>query len=330
MKNIGFTIVGSGTIALTIDSKTELVNADHLNYNKIVELLKLQKYEQIPALLDVAASINSATKGIVSVANGTVYLNGIVLHNTLCDKVKAFYLAGLPYEPLVNFIRNLLDNESEDSKDQIYRFLEANNLPITPDGCMLFYKRVRNDYTDCYTGKNDNHVGCTVKMDRKNVVADPRQTCSQGLHVCSLGYLKSFQRGCKIVICKVNPANVVSVPTDYRNTKVRVCEYTVVGEWTSDEVEAFDGDLVRNSDTSKYVAPKKEAKVKNLKPVVTNSWDNSEYGVKPDGSRFHNIRGSNGKFVKKLNKPTPKVGFKPNGQKFHNVRGSDGKFAKKA
>ena len=34
---------------------------------------------------------------------------------------------------------------------------------------------------------------------------------------------------------KVNPADVVSIPTDYNNTKARVCQYEVIGELTHEE-----------------------------------------------------------------------------------------------
>jgi hypothetical protein len=35
------------------------------------------------------------------------------------------------------------------------------------------------------------------------------------------------------MICKVNPADVVAIPNDYNNTKMRVWTYEVVGEVTS-------------------------------------------------------------------------------------------------
>ena len=33
-----------------------------------------------------------------------------------------------------------------------------------------------------------------------------------------------------MVILKINPRDVVSIPTDYNNTKGRTCRYEVVGE----------------------------------------------------------------------------------------------------
>ena len=46
------------------------------------------------------------------------------------------------------------------------------------------------------------------------------------LHVGSMGYVGTFGGSGSVVLeCLVNPRNVVSVPTDYHNTKMRVCEY---------------------------------------------------------------------------------------------------------
>jgi hypothetical protein len=37
------------------------------------------------------------------------------------------------------------------------------------------------------------------------------------------------------MLCQVDPADVVSVPIDYQNTKVRVCRLTVVKEVANPE-----------------------------------------------------------------------------------------------
>jgi hypothetical protein len=66
-------------------------------------------------------------------------------------------------------------------------------------------------------------------MDRNQVNDDARQTCSAGLHFCSEGYLRNFG-GARVMILKINPRDVVSIPTDYDNSKGRACRYEVVGE----------------------------------------------------------------------------------------------------
>jgi hypothetical protein len=159
------------------------------------------------------------------------------LHNALVDRIIAMREQGFNPEPMVKFLANINMNESEDAKKDLYGFLETNSLPVTIDGCFLAYKKVRNNFMDGYTGTFDNHPGKTIKMDRNKVVADRNRTCSAGLHVCSGGYLGNSIGGNKVMLVKVHPKNVVSVPVDYKNSKMRCCEYTVIKELNKEDVE---------------------------------------------------------------------------------------------
>jgi hypothetical protein len=116
--------------------------------------------------------------------------------------------------------------------------LEKNNLPITSDGHFLAYKKVRKDFKDCHTGTMDNSVGKIVEMERHEVDDNANNTCSNGLHFCSKEYLNHFG-GERTVIVKINPADVVSIPTDYDFSKGRACRYEVIGELGVHPDDAF-------------------------------------------------------------------------------------------
>ena len=116
--------------------------------------------------------------------------------------------------------------------------VEKNNLPITADGHFLAYKKVRGDFKDCHTGTMDNSVGKIVEMERNQVDDNANQTCSTGLHFCSQNYLNHFG-GERTMILKINPADVVSIPTDYDFSKGRACRYEVIGELGVDPDAAF-------------------------------------------------------------------------------------------
>ena len=75
----------------------------------------------------------------------------------------------------------------------------------------------------------DNSVGKIVTMERNLVDEDKSRTCSQGLHFCSYDYLKHFS-GERIVVLKINPADIVAIPEDYNNSKGRCCSYEVIDE----------------------------------------------------------------------------------------------------
>jgi hypothetical protein len=141
---------------------------------------------------------------------------------------------GLPFQPLVNFLNNLMENPSMQSQKELYDFLEHQYLPVTEDGHFLAYKAVRSDYMDKYAGKFRNQVGDVCQMTRAKVDDNRSVGCSQGLHAGALNYVAgygSLDAGDKIVIVKINPKDVVSVPNDCNCEKLRTCRYEVVGEY---------------------------------------------------------------------------------------------------
>lgn len=84
-------------------------------------------------------------------------------------------------------------------------------------------------YTDMYSRTMTIEIGKPVYMNRTECDADPAVDCSFGLHVGATKYVKSFANvDSKILICLVNPANVVAVP-NYDHSKIRVSEYFPMG-----------------------------------------------------------------------------------------------------
>lgn len=80
-------------------------------------------------------------------------------------------------------------------------------------------------YTDKHTGKMNIKLGQPVKMERTKCDADPKIDCSYGLHVGATKYVERFaDNGNAVLVCLVNPANVVAVP-EYDHSKMRVSEY---------------------------------------------------------------------------------------------------------
>jgi hypothetical protein len=109
-------------------------------------------------------------------------------------------------------------------------FLEVNDMPITPDGHFLTYKAVTSDYKDFHTGKFDNSIGAKPEMPRHEVDDNRAITCSRGLHAANKDYASSFGGTGHLMVCKVNPKDVVSIPNDYNNAKMRVSKYEVIDE----------------------------------------------------------------------------------------------------
>lgn len=231
-------IIGPTFVTVMMDGTTYTVNDDHTNYARIREALKVKDHELVERLVNVKQSVIAFGKGKVTVSGSSVYYNGSEIKGSVVNRILQMIAEGFDAQPMMNFLGNLMDNPSKRAVDELYGFLEATALPITEDGCFLAYKKVTNDYRDFYTGKMDNSLGKVLEMPRNQVDDERDRTCSYGLHFCSLGYLPHYHGGDgRVMIVKINPADVVSIPSDYNNAKGRACRYEIVGEHAGDERE---------------------------------------------------------------------------------------------
>lgn len=254
-------ILTASSVTLLVNGKTLTATKDsHPSYLQIREAVGKNDYDTAIALLDTATMITDATDGRVSVKNGEVLFNGKPVHNGIATRIIETLSEGHDATSLIKFLDNLLDNPSFKSVQQISRFIEACNLPITDDGHLIAWKRVRGDYKDFYTGTIDNSVGLVVEMPRNEVEDDPEITCSYGLHFCAESYLSQYHGGDgRIIMLKINPRDIVSIPTDYNNAKGRCCRYEViadVGEYVPSK-DHFDTKVVKAEEVAKKTSPAK-------------------------------------------------------------------------
>jgi hypothetical protein len=229
-----------GNLTLVLNNRTYQVLPDHINYKMILEALPTATSDELLDIVDVEKAVATFSDGLVEIKNGQVTYEGEVVHGSISKRILEFMSKGLPFQPLVNFLNNLMDNPSMQSQKELYDFLEHEHLPITEDGYFLAYKAVRSDFKDKYRGVFDNSVGRVVKMQRAKVDDDRARGCSDGLHAGALNYVAGYgsvDNGDRIVIVKINPRDVVSVPSDCNCEKLRTCQYEVVGEYQGELVK---------------------------------------------------------------------------------------------
>jgi len=226
------TITNSGKIAAVINGQSYTIANDHPKYQDALNALRKKDWNLFVDLVNITKQVNQYVSNGVTIDNGAILYNGEVIHNTLTKRIVKFMGENLPFEPLVKFLDNLMQNPSHRAVNELYDFLEAGELPITEDGHFLAFKNVRSNYFDIHSGKFRNQVGDVPEMPRNMVDEDKDRTCSKGLHFCSIAYLPHFadSDGGHTMIVKINPRDVVSIPTDYNNSKGRACRYEVVGE----------------------------------------------------------------------------------------------------
>ncbi len=268
-------LIQGDNVVVVIDNKPHTINKTHITYSKVVDAIKAGDWDAVKDAIEPKKIVLNYGKGNVSIQGETLFWKGVELHTTLAVKMIDMLKEGFPIEPMVMFMDNLYQNPSKRAVDELYGFLEKGNLPITPDGHFLAYKKVRANYMDVHSGTMDNSVGKVVEMERYNVDDNKDNTCSTGLHFCSKDYLNSFG-GERTVIVKINPRDVVSIPSDYNATKGRACRYEVVGEIDQDKADqAFTRSVQSNS--TNYDKPMKTGSSQFYRGY-TAGWRN-EYNV---------------------------------------------------
>jgi hypothetical protein len=299
MINIAY-IIGSEGMTICIDNNVHNIGESHPNFTEILEKLNNKDYDGIEHLVDIPRTIEKFSQNRITVDGENVYYGDSKVHNVVVDRILEFSKKGYPSDSLVLFLENLLENPSKETIEELYLFMETGNMPITEDGCFLAYKKVTDEFKSfhaCPDGSRlDHSIGKTVSMPRENVDSDRYRTCSNGLHFCSLSYLKQFYvNSGKVIVVKINPKDVCAIPSDYSNTKGRTCSYEVIAEYTAEdkhEKEAFEDSYVETNDAKKH-----------LSVTVSDAEFDIEapnYGTKSDGTPFYNYRDHSGRFSKNV------------------------------
>ena len=231
MNNPSIIVTDRSITVVFFGDSPKVITSDHANFSKCKQNIKDRDWASLKKNIDIESAVRDYVSGDVKVENGQVYFKGEPVHNLVVDRIMQFMRENMPFEPLINFLKNLMLNPSFRARQELYKFLENENLPITEDGHFLAYKAVRNDWMDIYSGKIYNGIGSIVKMARYSVDDNCNNGCSSGLHAGSLEYVRGYGNDqSKYLIVKINPADVVSVPSEDCR-KLRTCQYVVLSEF---------------------------------------------------------------------------------------------------
>jgi hypothetical protein len=248
-------IVSEDTATLLHEGKPYTLNSSHANFAPFKSALVAGDFETAINYLDIKKQIKEFADGELKVENGLVYYYGTQLHGKVVDKLLELLESGLKLgSPFVKFVKNLLDNPSNNSVEELYDFLSYKSLPIDDDGYVLGYKGVCSDgwsqsgnsQTIVLQGEVNergqikNNVGDIIEVQRRSVDDNRQNGCSHGLHIGSFDYAKSWANGGKLLLVRFNPADAVSVPEDSECQKLRVCKYEIL-----EEVEVEDNSEIK-------------------------------------------------------------------------------------
>lgn len=142
-------------------------------------------------------------------------------------------------------------------------------------------------YTDWYSKQMEIVLGKPVKQERDLCDADPRNSCSNGLHVGATNYVANFgHNNGAVLVCFVNPAHVVAVP-NHDHSKMRVSEYFpfAIATYDGQEIDIieqsyFESDytMYEETDLAEMVAKvrKEELPIENAMYAEEESRDINE------------------------------------------------------
>lgn len=253
--NINATIISSFNATLFSNNEQITIPSDHPDYEAVVNLLKQDRKDEAFALATkYRAKIRDLTQVVfknttVSFEHGSVLLNGKPVHGELVERIVEFASRNIPRAALMTFLARVQRNPDPRAREDLFAWIDKNNMPITDDGCFIAFKIVKDNYWDIYTGNTFYHKpGCIVQMPREEVDDNPDRTCSRGAHFCGEGYLPAYgsSSGDRIVTLKIAPEDVVAFPKDYGLAKGRAYRYEVIGEMTRESVKAYLGSINRS------------------------------------------------------------------------------------
>lgn len=223
-----------GFLTVVVDGKQHTILASNPLFASAVSAFQIKDLDALMLALDPSRKFLNlyAKYEQIEVKDGSVFVDGETISSVVADRIINFLADGIDCLPIFKFITRLQLNPSKRAVDELYTFLEHKNLPYTESGTFLAYKAVRHDFTDKHTGKFFNGVGEVLSMPRNKVDDDKNVGCSYGFHAGTLKYASEFACGSdKMVLVEIDPADVVSIPTDCEFQKLRTCRYKVVAEY---------------------------------------------------------------------------------------------------
>ena len=239
--------LGADKLILIRNGKTESFDKSDSRFHNLVSALREKKPTSvINSIIDASNNFSDfdlSDTGLTHSDNGDVMYGDWKVPDAVTGRLKDRVEFGLDIQPWVKFIHRLFDNPSYKAVNELAQFIERGDLPITEDGHFLAYKLVQENYMDVHSGTVDYSIGKEVTMRRNEVDDNSSRTCSAGLHAASFKYLRNFP-GKRLLILKISPADVVSIPVNYDDTKGRFCRVKVVGEYMPFYEEAKKNDIL--------------------------------------------------------------------------------------
>lgn len=239
---------GSANITVVVDGEMFVADDQHPLFDEIVEAA-IDGDASVVDLFDTsrrAAAVLENLSERVQVANSRVWVDQTEVEDVFADLLIDLLDEGAEdYQPYVNFLEKVYSNTSEGIRENLSRWLKAEQFTILPNGNILGYRGLNADYTSKHAGPGivngvsvnghlDNSVGNVVELPTHLVEENAAVGCASGLHVGTHNYASGWAGyGGVVVSVEVDPRHVRSVPYECESSKMRVSKYKVLDTITA-------------------------------------------------------------------------------------------------
>lgn len=240
-------------ITILLNNKPYTINASEIIFPDVIAAWKAQDADLLNDLVNRPKLIEKYSEGNIKVYDGVITYKNTPVKNYMVDKIFEFMDDGLDFMPLVRFLDSLMANPSNEVKDDLYFFLEANQMAITEDGGFLAYKLVKDNGSPYYQHSSPMiyKLGETYEMKREDVSQTREECFGAGLYFGNKGYWNQsfddqnrYTGDGKMFIVKLMPEWVVSIPSREAQTKGRAYKMIVVAEYESVREMIHDNKVV--------------------------------------------------------------------------------------
>lgn len=269
--NIAIDDSGASTVTMVSQGQITTIDDSHPFFGRIVDALV--EGGDPTDWLDFSASVTDLD-GFNDEGDGISWGDGEPVGEPLTVTYTRYVVEGRDTSNLPRFMERLAKNPSAHARKTLWEWLGVQGLNIDTEGYIIGYKGVQRLDEDGYAfessssgratvdgdekiGQIPQNVGSVVEMPRTEVMDDPNSNCAEGLHVGTYDYATGF--GPVTLEVRVDPADVVSVPTGCAGWKIRCCKYKVLAVHNpdaGDDLTAYEPEATQGPDhVSETLAP---------------------------------------------------------------------------
>jgi hypothetical protein len=124
-------LIQGNNITIVIKNKPHTVAKSHPTYERIKQAIKDGAWDVIENIIDPKKMVLDYGVGNLSIQGDKIFWKGTEFHNAMSKRMFEMLQEQMPIDPLVKFMENLMANPSYRAVNELYGFLEKNNLPWT-------------------------------------------------------------------------------------------------------------------------------------------------------------------------------------------------------